>query len=146
LRGYYLAIGTLAFGLGITAIINAFHEVTGGPTGLIGVPEIGWAPFEMSSRISYFYLSILMFVAFFWYTNNLVRTRTGRILRTLKNNENTAEAMGASVSKLKLQVFVISSVFPAFAGAVLGHCTGIIAPSQFSILISVELMIMMLLG
>lgn len=146
LRGYYLAIGTLAFGLAVTALINALFSVTGGPAGLIGVPDIGWGNLELGGDISYYFVSVLMFAAFFWYSRNLVHSRIGRALITLKNDENAAEAMGISTARLKLQVFVISAVFAGLSGAVLGHYLGLIVPTQFNVLISVELVIIIILG
>lgn len=146
LRGYYLAIGTLAFGLAITALINSLFELTGGPAGLLGIPDIGWGDFEVQDRIAYYFVSVVMFAAFFWYADNLVGSRIGRALVTLKSDENTAEAMGISPARLKLQVFVISAVFAALAGAVLGHYLGLIVPAQFNILVSVELVIIIILG
>lgn len=146
LRGYYLAIGTLAFGLAITALINSLFELTGGPAGLIGIHDIGWGALEIQDRIAYYFLSVVMFATFFWYANNLVGSRIGRALVTLKSNENTAEAMGVSPARLKLQVFVISAVFAALAGAVMGHYLGLIVPAQFNVLISVELVIIIILG
>ncbi len=146
LKGYYLAIGTLAFGLAVTALINTLFELTGGPAGLIGVPDIGWGDFKIKDRTAYYFVSIIMFAAFFWYGSNLVRSRIGRALVTLKSDENTAEAMGIPSAWLKLRIFVVSAVFAALAGAVLGHYLGLIVPTQFNILISVELLIIIILG
>ena len=146
LRGYYLAIGTLAFGLAVTALINSLFEITGGPAGLIGIPDVGWGDFEVEDRVGYYFVAVVMFVAFFWYANNLVGSRVGRALVTLKSDENAAEAMGISAASLKLRIFVVSAVFAALAGAVLGHYLGIIVPTQFNILISVELLIIIILG
>lgn len=146
LRGYYLAIGTLAFGLAVTALINSLFEITGGPAGLIGIPDIGWGDLEVEEPIAYYFVSVGMFAAFFWYANNLVGSRIGRALVTLKSDENAAEAMGISAASLKLRIFVVSAVFAALAGAVLGHYLGIIVPTQFNILVSVELLIIIILG
>lgn len=146
LRGYYLAIGTLAFGLAVTALINALFTLTGGPAGLIGIPDIGWGDFEVGEDIAYYFVSVSMFAVFFWYSKNLVHSRIGRALVALKNNENAAEAMGVSTARLKLQVFVISAVFAGLAGSVLGHYLGLVVPTQFNVLISVELVIIIILG
>ncbi|MUG69914.1 MULTISPECIES: branched-chain amino acid ABC transporter permease [Paenibacillus] len=146
LKGYYLALGTLAFGLSVTSLISTLYTWTGGPAGLIGIPDIGWGDFEITNRAIYYYIAVAMFAIFFWYSSNLMKSRVGRALLTLKSSENTAEAMGIRTAKVKLQFFVLSAVFAAFSGAVMGHYLGIIVPSQFNVIISIELLIAMLLG
>ena len=81
-----------------------------------------------------------------WLALNLIESPAGRALRALHGSEVAAETLGIDSARYKLQVFVVSAVFAAVAGALTAHYAGFITPAKASFMHSVELVIMVVFG
>ncbi|HEX9883312.1 MAG TPA: branched-chain amino acid ABC transporter permease, partial [Desulfobaccales bacterium] len=110
LRGYYLAMATLGFGIIVYIILNEAHGLTGGPSGLSGIPSLALAglPLNTPRRL---YLLIWMAVGgILGLSANLVDSRTGRAIRALHDSEEAAESLGVDTARMKLKVFIWSAL------------------------------------
>jgi branched-chain amino acid transport system permease protein len=149
LRGHYLAFGTLAFQLIVLSILGEAKDLTGGDTGLPGIPtlSIGPLPLEGPFRPIFFaYVSWLVAATALIFNWNLVRSRPGRALRALATSEIGALASGVSVVGYKLQVFALSAAYAGLAGGIFAYFLSYIAPGSFPVLLSIQFLIMATVG
>jgi branched-chain amino acid transport system permease protein len=146
LSGLLLAMATLGFGIIVYYVLVNWSSLTGGPSGLTGVPALDLWGFRFDRDSRFFYLVwgwvlLLLALAF-----NLSHSRTGRALRAIRQAELAAQTVGVDTTRLKLQVFVVSAVYTAIAGSLYAHYLTFINPSPFSFGYSIELLVMVVLG
>lgn len=142
LRGHYLAFGTLAFQLITLSVLGEAKDITGGDTGLTGIPSLA-GPFK---SIVFAYLAWVLALLSLLFNNHLVRSRPGRALRALASSEAGALAAGVSVGRYKLQVFALSAAYAGLAGGVYAFYVSYIAPGSFPLVESIEFLIMATVG
>ncbi len=146
LKGHYLAMATLAFGqIAYVAFVEA-KGITGGIDGLSGIPSPSLGPLELRSAESnyllvWFFVGVALLLA-----GNIVALRPGRALRALHASEAGAQACGIDVVRTKVQVFVVSASLAGLAGSLFAHLVGFISPSSFTLVLSIELVAMVVLG
>lgn len=138
LKGDYLAIVTLAFG---EIVRNIFKNLKlfGGAMGL------------QTSTISYnsktlYIISFIVVLITLFLIQNLIRSKHGRAITAIRDNEIAARAMGINVTYYKLFVFVISAFFAGIAGVMYGFQVSPIEQSLFSYNYSIEILVMVVLG
>lgn len=175
LRGHYLAMATLGIGEiihivaladteDITDIVQAIGEklgynsdklmdtlepytaLTGGPSGLPGIPTLGIGGWEVTTNSAWFYVIWGLVVLFMVLALNLIHSRMGRALRAIHGNEEAARAMGLNTPQLKLGIFVISAAMASIAGSLYAHSVSFIAPGNFSINESISFVVMVAVG
>jgi branched-chain amino acid transport system permease protein len=146
LRGHYLAMATLAFGIIIFIIFNEEIDWTGGPDGMSGIPSLTLFGFEFNSVERYYYLVWGFVIAAFIFTVNVIQSGTGRALRAIHASETAARAMGVDVSRFKILVFVYSAVLASLAGSFYAHYLNFVNPATFDLFFSIKLLIMIALG
>ncbi|HYT54044.1 MAG TPA: branched-chain amino acid ABC transporter permease [Verrucomicrobiae bacterium] len=135
LSGVYLAMATLAFGEVVRIVILNAENLTGGALGLNGIPQLtGW--FEVMSAVS-FTLYILL---------RLARSRVGRAMAAIRQDEIATELMGLNVRSYKLFVFVFGAALAGLAGALNAHFTFFISPNEYGFERGVEILAMGVLG
>lgn len=134
LRGDYLAIATLGFGE-IVAIMITNFEVVGGASGLPGIPAY--------SSTFWILTFVVMVVMLSW---NLQRSTYGRALVAIRENELAADVMGVPAARLKVTAFVYGAFFAGIAGGLLAHLLQSISPATFGFMLSVEVVVMLVLG
>lgn len=137
LNGDYLAIVTLGFGEIIKSIINSLG-ITGGAKGLSGIPL--YTNYKSFTLVFVLMLLIIVIIC------NLVKSRHGRAICSIRDNAIAAEATGIPVSKFKTVAFVISAFFAGIAGVVYSHNIGIIKPGNFDYNKSIEILVIVVLG
>ena len=146
LTGYYLAMATLGFGIIVHICFKEFVWLTGGPSGLVGIPtlSIGSVVFD-EPRIYYFLVwgAALGAIAI---GLNIVDSRVGRALRAIHDSESAARAAGVSTSRLKIWVFVLSAAYASVAGSLYAHFITFISPSSFDFMFSIKLVTMVVVG
>ncbi len=138
LKGDYLAIVTLAFGEIVRTLFNASSKKSfGGSLGL------------RSPRFDKNYLFIVAFVIILiclFVMQNLIRSKHGRAITAIRDNEVAAKATGINVTKYKLAVFTISSLFAGLAGVLYSFKYSTIQSTSFSYNYSIEILVMVVLG
>ena len=137
LQGDYLAIVTLAFGEIIKSILNAL-KFTNGPKGLSKIPLI--------SNYQHYTLVFIVTVITILVISNIVDSRHGRAVCSVRDNYIAAESIGVHVSRFKIMAFVVSAFFAGVAGALYAHNVGIIKPTTFDYNKSIEILVIVVLG
>jgi len=146
LRGHYLAMATLAFGIIVFIVFNEEVEITGGPDGMSGIPGLSLFGFEFGTTQRYYYLVWSAVFAVFLFTANIIQSPEGRALRAIHSSEAASRAMGVNISRYKLLVFVYSAILASLAGSLYAHYLNFINPSTFDLFFSIKLVIMIALG
>ena len=146
LSGAYLAIVTLGFGQIVNIIMLNWLDVTRGPMGLVSIPPPMLFGFEFSSPGSYYYLVLITCILTLLFFNNLIKSKFGRNLMALRDDENAAVAMGINISRDKVIALTISSAIAGIAGALYAHFMLFISPSSFTGEESTAILSMVVLG
>jgi branched-chain amino acid transport system permease protein len=146
LSGLLLAMATLGFGIIVYYVLVNWAAVTGGPSGLTGVPPLALGRFRFDTDGRMLWLAGGALLAVLWLAGNLVDSRVGRALRAVRDNEAAAAAAGIDTARLKLGVFTLAGAVTALAGALYAHYLTFINPSPFGFAYSVELVVMVVLG
>lgn len=151
LKGYYLAVATLGFGILVSMILNNERQLTGGPDG-IEVPELGlrgllkgWGLELSNGEFWYFFCGIVLMIGA-WLALNLYQSPTGRALRALHGSEIAAGTVGVDAARYKLQAFVISAVYASVAGSLVALQNKFITPDIAGFMHSIEMVTMAVLG
>lgn len=150
LKGHYLAMATLGFGLIVYRMLLG-SEITGGADGITSVPPWRLVPGLVISghravRIPNYYLAWGVAVLTLSLLLNLVHSRVGRALRAIHDSEIAANAMGVNTAALKLKTFIISAMLAALAGCCLTHYNGGIGPSEAGAMKSVRYVTLVAVG
>ncbi len=146
LSGHYLAMATLGFGIIVYILLNETVELTGGPSGFIGIPVLDLFGWQIVGDLPYYYLTATSLALVVLASSNLVHSRLGRALMAIHTSEKAAQAAGVDIARYKLFVFVLSGAFAGLAGVLYAHYLSFIAPSSFGFMFSVELIVMVVLG
>jgi len=146
LSGLLLAMATLGFGIILYYVLVNWASVTGGPSGLTGIPPlaIGGVQLDSDRRMAWLAWGALLLVL--GLAGNLVDSRVGRALRAIHGSEPAAEAAGVDTARYKLGVFAVAGGVTALAGALYAHYLKFINPSPFGFAFSIELVVMVVLG
>jgi len=150
LSGPYLAGTTLVVALAIPTLANRFFSVFKGDEGLFmdsGEPPV-WLT-NLIGEISFeeweLYLVLPFALLALFFASNILLSRTGRVWKSIRDNESAAALSGINFSREKIFVFVISSAFAGVAGALYGM-RGIVAPSVYPVALSLALLTAAVLG
>ena len=139
LSGFYLAIVTLGFGVAVEQILGAWESLTGGYIGIRNIPSFG------SDLLNYYVVSITFFTILIL-VMNLTKGRTGRAWKSLRENEIASRVFGINLTKYKVLAFVLGSALAGLAGAFYAHVIGYIAPTDFGLARSLDLLAMVVIG
>jgi len=146
LKGHYLAMGTLGFGIIMYITFNETVGWTGGPSGLSGIPNLHAGSLIFDNDWNNYYLIWLFTLTVMLLSINLSQSRIGRALRAIHDSEVAARVMGVNVRVLKVQIFTVSALLSAIAGSLYAHTMTFISPASFGFNFSVELVTMVIIG
>lgn len=146
LSGHYLAMATLGLNFVVHTILLQWDEVTGGPSGFAGVPDLACGDFAFDSPVRLHYLLWTFAMACLLLCLNLVRSGVGRGLTALAGDETAAAALGVDTRAAKIKVFVLSAALASLAGSLFAHAYGYVSPDTFGIFASTDLVIMVVIG
>ena len=145
-KGIYLAIATLSFGFIVEEVLTRWEEVTGGNSGL-SVPRVElpfWGTLE--SVTGFYFLCLGLAAACTLMVANLLRSPTGRAFVAIRDSEVSAQGMGIHLARYKTLSFAISAGLTGLAGGLYAHKLRFLSPEQFTVLQSVELLMMIFVG
>ncbi len=150
LKGHYLAMATLGFGIIIYRIVLA-SAYFGEADGISGVPGFLLVPGLLVSgdkayRVPNYYIAWTVLLLAMLLLRHLIDSRVGRALRAIHGSPEAADAMGVDTARFKLQTFMLSAVFSALAGVLLTHYNGGIGPSEASVMKSVRYVAIVAVG
>lgn len=146
LKGHYLAMATLGFGVIVHIVLNEEVQWTGGPSGMVDIPELSLFGHPMTEEMAWYYLvwgTVLVALVF---CLHILHSRVGRALRAIHEEEKAAEAMGIPTARYKVQVFVVSAMLAALAGSYYTHYVSFLNPSSFDLMWSIRFLLMVMMG
>jgi branched-chain amino acid transport system permease protein len=146
LKGHYLAMATLGFGIIAYIVFNETVDVTGGPSGLSGIPNLKIGSITFDSDIKNYYLIWSGTLGCILLSLNLTNSRIGRALRAVHDSEVAARVMGINARLLKVQVFALSALISSLAGSLYAHTMTFVSPVSFGFNFSIELITMVVIG
>ncbi len=146
LKGHYLAMATLGFGIIMYIIFNETVGWTGGPSGLSSIPNLHIGSLFFDNDWNNYYLIWIFTLGIMLLSINLSQSRIGRALRAIHDSEVAARVMGVNVRILKVQIFTVSALLSAVAGSLYAHTMTFISPVAFGFNFSVELVTMVIIG
>src|SRR5436309_11637599 len=145
MTGVYLSIATLAFALIIQEILTRWERVTGGLKGKpVDKPVIFGV--NLGGDVAFYFLSLAFLIGGLWFTGNLLRAPTGRAWVAIRDSEIAAQSMGVNLAVYKTIAFAYSAALMGIAGALFAHKTGFLAPETFSVLLSIQFLLMVVVG
>ncbi|MCW5738224.1 MAG: branched-chain amino acid ABC transporter permease [Enhydrobacter sp.] len=145
MTGIYLTIATLAFAVIIQEVFSRWESVTHGFAGMkVDKPVI--FGFEFATDQSFYYLCLFFLVVVLWATRNLLRSPTGRAWIAIRDSEIAAQSMGVHLAVYKSIAFAYSAGVMGLAGALFAHKIAYLAPDIFTILLSIQFLLLVIVG
>lgn len=145
LKGFYLAIATLALGNVVTDIIKRL-TITGGDYGLRNIPPPSLFGFELQNNLSQFYLVLGCLLLVIFVTRNFIKSKSGMALQAMRDSETGARAVGINISNYKLLAFIIASAFAGLGGVLYAHSVTYLHPTNFGLGFSIDLLAITIIG
>ena len=144
-KGIYLGMATLAFGFIVEEGIARWESVTGGNKGLMVNPPqlLDWA---LDSTNEFYFLCLVVCVLSTLAIVNLMRSSTGRAFVAIRDSEISAQSMGIHLARYKTLSFALSAALAGLGGALYAHKIQFLSPEQFSIIQSIDLLLMVVIG
>ncbi|WP_051263303.1 branched-chain amino acid ABC transporter permease [Tuberibacillus calidus] len=146
LKGNYLALATLGFGVIIFVFFKELKGLTGGLNGFYGIPYLNLFGYYLDSDFGFYYLIWLVAILGIVFASNMIRSRVGRALKAVHDSEIAANTLGINAQKYKLQVFVISAVYASVSGSLYAHYVTFINPELYDVMPSITYLIMVVIG
>src|SRR5438552_4644597 len=145
MTGVYLTIATLAFALIIQEVFSRWDRVTGGLKGKpVDKPVLFGVSF--AHDVAFYFLCLAFLIGALWLTANLLKSPTGRAWVAIRDSEIAAQSMGVNLALYKTMAFAYSAALMGLAGALFAHRIGFLAPDIFSVLLSIQLLLMVVVG
>ncbi|MGO8916587.1 MAG: branched-chain amino acid ABC transporter permease [Stellaceae bacterium] len=146
LSGIYLVIATIAFGFIIEEVAARWESVTNGNEGMRvkAIDLFGWTVGRDSG--AFYYLSLALLILVLLAALNLLRSPTGRAFVAIRDSETAAKSMGVNLAVYKVTAFAISAGITGMAGCLYAHKLSFISPEMFTLQLSLEFIIVILIG
>ena len=145
MRGHYLPLATIAWGISIFYVFGNL-DFLGGNTGMSGIASLSFFAWELRSERSIYYLIWLIVLISLWMADNLLDSRPGRAVRALKGGLEMAEAFGVDAGRLKIVVFVYAALLACVSGWLYAHLQRFVNPTPFGINQGIEYLFMAVVG
>lgn len=146
MRGDYLAIVTLGFGEIIRILLNNLDPVTNGPRGLLRIDPPSLAGLVVNSPARWFYLILAGILVSAFLADRLNNSRIGRAWIAMREDQDAAAVMGIDVLRYKLLAFTIGASFAGIGGAIFAARQGSIFPENFSLMVSINVLCLIIIG
>ena len=145
LSGHYLPLGTIAWGLSLYFLFGNL-EFLGGHTGMSGVPSlmVGGVALRSVRELGLLTWGVLLLIL--WALHNLLDSREGRAIRSLKTGRVMAESMGIDTARYRLKVFVLAALLASLSGWMYAHLQRFVNPTPFNLNIGIEYLFMAVVG
>jgi branched-chain amino acid transport system permease protein len=146
LKEYYLAMATLALNEIVVTLITGLQGLTGGASGLRDIPAFSILGLSLENHVRFYYFVWLLVVVVIAMCITLVRSPFGRTLIAVHSDETAAKTFGIDCARYKTRVYVLSAGIASLAGSLFAHYMSFIAPDDFGVLTSINLLVMLFLG
>ncbi len=145
LKGLYLAMATMSFGVVVEYMVTHWESMTMGVRG-ISVPPPTLFGLSLGEPGQLFYMTAFFVALLTIAAKNLARTRIGRAFVAIRDRDVAAGIIGVNLTKYKVMAFAISSFYGGVAGGLYSYITAYLHPENFTLLLSVEYIAMIIIG
>ncbi len=145
LSGHYLPLATIAWGLSLYYLFGNM-QFLGGQTGITGIPALSLAGLGLSSPRALGVVIWAVLLLAIWLLHNLLDSREGRAVRSLKTGQVMAESMGVDTTRQRIKLFVLAALLAAISGWLYAHLQRFVNPSPFNLNIGIEFLFMAVVG
>ncbi|TAK47230.1 MAG: hypothetical protein EPO23_12385 [Xanthobacteraceae bacterium] len=146
LRGLYLALATLAFGLMIDSMTVGLTEFTGGPSGIVGIPSFAIGSYVFATPTQMYYFVLALIVTIVLLLIGAMRSSFGRALQAVRTDQMAAAALGINVPVHKMAAFAISALLGSLSGSLYAFFFHYLSPEMVGSVRSFELVAMLIIG
>lgn len=146
LQGFSLALATIGFNIIVYIVTIGQSKLTGGASGLSGIPGLSLFGLNLSENRFYFLLVWFIVLLVALVSLNIINSQVGRVLRGIHDSEIATLTLGVDISIYKVQIFILSAVYASVAGSLYAHFINFIAPPTFSVVASIQFLVMVAVG
>ena len=146
LRGNELAVATLGFGVIVHAVMLNEEWLTEGPFGIMKIPPFRLGPLVFDTEFRFYYVALAVVAGTYVAFRRLTRSRFGRALEAIRQNEEAARTSGINPLVYKSKVFVIAAFTAGLAGALFAHLNRYLNPNDFTLAESINILVMIVVG
>jgi branched-chain amino acid transport system permease protein len=146
LRGHYLALATLAFGLLVDSLTVGLSDLTGGPSGLAGIPSFSVGGYSFATPQQMYYLVAGVIIVLILMLLGGIRMGFGRALKAVRTDQTAAAALGVNVARYKLAAVVISAGLASISGSFYAFYFHFLSPEMVGTNRSFEMIAMLVAG
>ena len=144
-RGMYLAVVTLAFGILVPSIATGMGS-TGGPSGISGIPPFSVFGYAFDTDKRFFYLIFVLVAIALYFSSRLIKSHRGRLLKAMNEDDVGISAIGLDTRKTKITIFVASAAMASIAGSLYGGFFHFLSPDMVGSGVSLQLITMLVIG
>lgn len=144
-RGMYLAVVTLAFGIFVPAIATGMGS-TGGPSGITGIPPFSIFGYSFDTDTKFFYLIFILVGISLYFSSRLIKSHRGRLLKAMNEDDIGISAIGLDTRKTKIVVFVVSAAMASISGSLYGGFFHFLSPDMVGSGVSLQIITMLVVG
>ena len=146
LKGVYFSLTTIGFTQVVQIFLNNMTKVTGGSQGLKSISPYSLFGFIFDSYVKSYYLYVVFVLIAIFCAVRIVNSKWGRLYRSLRDNSDAVEMSGINIADVKVKAFIAAAIFGTVAGAMYAHFYGYISPSTYTVDISMNFVLMLLVG
>lgn len=146
IRDDYFAIATFAFQVITFSIMNNWVSFTGGPMGLPGIPQPTIFGVEINTHYGFLAVVFLLCIIVLWISHKIVNSPFGRVLKSIREDEVFAQALGKNVAFSKVLIFVIGAGMASVAGVMYAYYISFIDPTSFTVIESIFIISIVIIG
>jgi branched-chain amino acid transport system permease protein len=146
LSGYFLALATLALAIIGQVLFLEWDWLTGGTLGIGGIPRIAWFGLAFDTPQKFYFLVWPIAALLLLLHHNLLRSRNGLALRSMRDAPEAAAALGVNLHRLKVQMFVLSAALGSLAGSLFAHYVTFISVDSFAVDRAISFLLLAVLG
>lgn len=146
IKGIYLGLTTMAFAEMIRILANNVIPLTGGPTGINGIPGMDIFSLRIKEPREFFYLLLVISGVMTWMAWQLTRSKWGRLFKAIATEEQAVQTCGINIFRVKVCAFIFSSVYMGVGGALYASLMAYITPSGFTAEVGYKYLMMILVG
>ncbi|QJP15797.1 branched-chain amino acid ABC transporter permease [Starkeya sp. ORNL1] len=147
-KGDYLAVATLGLGeiVRVLVISDAAKPFLGGAQGILQIPKPSIGSFELADPVYLFYLTLVFVLIAAYVAWRLEGSRLGRAWTAIRDDEDVAQALGINLVQSKLLAYGLGAAFAGLAGAIFATMLTSVYPHSFSLLISINVLALLIVG
>lgn len=142
----YFIIITIGIQVMIYSMMQNWDSMTNGPLGIIGIPEISFMGFHITSKMAFFLLTLSITIATYLLIRRIIKSPFGMVLRGISEDEIFIQSQGRNVVLLKSTSFVLSAMLAAIPGVLYAHYISFIDPTSFTINESLFVLSIVIIG